>query len=135
MDPELRSPISGDPDQHVKDAALALCRNRAVYFFRESDEKAILAAIEERGLLSGLVEQVVLLLNDKDGNVRLGAAELLGTIPPPAYKEEVIGPLERHLQDTFVRDYVYGGAQGDEEDMRTVAECARRSIERLQAVS
>jgi hypothetical protein len=45
--------------------------------------------------------------------------------------EMVRGELKRHLNDDFVRDFVYGVAQGDEEDLRTVSDCCRLSIDKL----
>jgi HEAT repeat protein len=84
--------------------------------------------------LPQLVKAVLEILdNSDDGNLRVGAAELLGSITPTGMKDQVIATLEEYADDTFVRDYAYAGAQGDEDDMRSVGECAKASISELRS--
>jgi hypothetical protein len=101
--------------------------------YRKGVEKEILAAIRDKDLVNQFIEEILALLHDKDGNLRVGAAELLGGITPLSLATRVIGELEAHLNDASVRDYAYGVAQNDEEDVRSVAMCAKSSIDPLRA--
>jgi hypothetical protein len=116
----------------MKQDAMELCQNRCVYAFDEDKEKAILARISERRQLPQLVSTVIAILNGTDGNLRVGAAELLGAITPASMQTAVIAALGKHADDPFVRDYAYAGTQGDEDDLRSVAECAKTSISQLR---
>lgn len=78
-----------------------------------------------------MVNEVLLLLNGKDGNIRIGAVEILGKIIPSSISHKVINELEKHLDDNFIRDYVHAEFQCDEEDIRSVSECAELSIKQL----
>lgn len=71
------------------------------------------------------------LLNGKDGNIRIGAAEILGKITPSSISKKVINELEKHHDDNFIRDYVYAEFQCDEGDVRSISECAKLSIKQL----
>jgi hypothetical protein len=133
MDQLAREMIIRDPSQHLKEAVRILCENRCAYTFREAEEVQVIAAVRQKGLLSQLVYEVLAILNGSDGNLRVGAAELLGTVAPPSLRKLVITELENHLTDNFIRDFAYAGAQGDEEDMRTVAGAAKHAIHRLQS--
>jgi hypothetical protein len=117
--------------EYIKDSASRLCENRCSYNFRESIEEEIVCRIRQRNELPELIHEIVSLLHGQDGNIRVGAAEILGAITPPSMAEMVRGELKRHLNDDFVRDFVYGVAQGDEEDLRTVSDCCRLSIDKL----
>jgi len=116
--------------EYIKDSARRLCENRCSYNFRESIEEEIVCRIRQRNGLPELIHEIVSLLHGQDGNIRVGAAEIPGAITPPSMAEMVQGELKRHLNDDFVRDFVYGVAQGDEEDLRTVSECGRLSIDK-----
>ncbi|MCX5638799.1 MAG: hypothetical protein NTX52_14070 [Planctomycetota bacterium] len=117
--------------KHIKDSAKRLCENRSSYNFKENIEKEIISKIKQQDDLVQLIHEIVSLIHGKDGNIRVGAAEILGIITPPSMANIVQKELERHLDDNFVRDYVYHGFQGDEEDMRTVSGCSKLSIKKL----
>ena len=116
---------------HIKDSARRLCENRSSYDFRERIEEETVCRIRQRGELAELIDEIVSLLHGQNGNIRVGAAEVLGAITPPSMAKAVQRELEKHLDDDFVRDFVYAGFQGDEEDVRTVSDCCRVSIDRL----
>lgn len=117
--------------EYIKDSAKRLCTNRSSYNFKENIEKEIVGRIKRRNELPQLIHEIISLLHGQDGNIRIGAAEILGTITPTSMAKAVQKELEEHLDDNFVRDFVYGGFQGDEEDMRTVSECATLSIKKI----
>lgn len=120
--------ISAD---HLHKEAYRLCCNRWSYGFLAWEEQRIVRAAQQANLLEELVRHVLINLDSDDGDVRVGAAELLGAITPLSMREEVVPALQRHLSDGYMRDYCYGGFQGDEEDMRTVCGCAEQSIRLL----
>lgn len=117
--------------EYIKDSAKRLCENRSSYNFKENIEKEIVGRIKRRNQLPQLIHEIISLLHGQDGNIRIGAAEILGTITPTSMAKAVQKELEKHLDDNFVRDFVYGGFQGDEEDIRTVSECAKLSINKI----
>ena len=78
-----------------------------------------------------LILEIISLLHGEDGNIRVGAAEILGVITPMPMAKTVVNGSRKHLDDNYIRDFVYGGFQGDEDDMRTVAECCALSIKKL----
>ena len=75
------------------------------------------------------------MLHGKDGNIRVGAAEILGVVTLVSMANIVQKELEKHLDDNIIRDYVYGGFQGDEENVRTVSECSKLSINKLNELT
>jgi hypothetical protein len=75
--------------------------------------------------------KIISSLPGDDGNMRIGAAEVPEVITPASMASMVREESKRHFDDNFVRDYAYGGFQGDEHDMRPVAQCGRASIEKL----
>jgi hypothetical protein len=126
-------PMSGrNSIQHLKEKAKILCEYRCSYTFEEAKEREIIDGVKRNGLISEFVNELIAILNGEDGNLRIGAAELLGLLTPPSLKNIVTAELEKHLTDKFVRDYAYAGAQGDEEDVRTVAKAAEDAIHKLQ---
>ena len=116
---------------NIKEAALKLCRNRYVNNTDLEFENKIIRNIKSSNNLDTLINEVLLLLNGKDGNIRVEAAEILGKITPSSISKKVINELKKHLDDNFIRDYVYAEFQCDEEDIRSLSECARRSIKQL----
>ena len=117
--------------EYIRDYAKRLCENRYSYSFKENIEKDIAEKIERRNEMPQLIHEIISLLHGQDGNMRIGAAEILGAITPASMVKAVQKELEKHLEDNFVRDFVYDGFQGDEEDMRTVSQCAKLSINKL----
>lgn len=118
--------------KYIRESSKRLCENRCSYKFKGDVEEAILAEVKQRDLSERLICEIVSFLHSEDGNVWLGAAEILGTITPASMVNMVVKELEKHLDDNFIRDYVYSGFQGDEEDVRTVAECSEFSIQKLR---
>jgi hypothetical protein len=119
---------------HIKRSARRLCENRCRYNPASAVEKEVIDDITQRDCVKQLVLEVISSLHGEDGNIRIGAAEILGVITPASMASIVLEELQTHLDDNFVRDYTYGGFQGDESDMRTVAECCKESIEKLNKV-
>jgi len=117
--------------KYIKDCAKRLCKNRSLYNFNENIEKKIVGTIERRNELPQLIHEIISLLHGADGDIRIGAAEILGTITPISMAKAVKKELEKHLDDNFVRDYVYDGFQGDQEDLRTVSKRSKLSIDML----
>ena len=74
---------------------------------------------------------MLLLLDGKDGNIRVGAVEILGKITLSSISKKVINELEKHLDGNFIRDYMYAEFQCDEEDICSVSECAEWPIKQL----
>lgn len=134
FDADLHDAIIASPEKHLIQAAWILCDNRWSYSFTQQIEDEILDAMRKNNALNGLIGEIVSLLNGEDGDLRVGAAEILGVITPPGIiRESVVAELEKHKRDNSMRNYLYGGFQGDEEDMRTVSGCAHKSIGRLRA--
>ena len=115
----------------IKKTAKRLCENRSHYNSNDYVEREIIDDVKQKDYLKELVSEVISSLHGNDGNIRLGAAEILGVITPLSMVNVVLEELKKHLNDNFIRDYAYGGFQGDEYDMRTVAECCRASIKKL----
>lgn len=135
FDADLHDAVIASPKEHLTQAARILCNNRWSYSFTQKIEDEILDAMRKNSALNGLVGEIVALLNGEDGDIRVGAAEILGVITPKEMKESVVAELEKHKGDNYMRNYLYAGFQGDEEDMRTVSGCARESIEHLRTNS
>ena len=76
-------------------------------------ENIIIRNMKSSNNLDTLINEVLLLLNGKDGNIRIGAAEILGKIIPSSILKKVINEIEKHLNDNFTRDYVYAEFQCD----------------------
>ena len=117
--------------KNISGIAKLLCENRWTYNSKKSVERQILDSSARENFIAMLTIEVLSILSGQNGNLRVGAAEILGAITPPPLKGKVITELKKHLVDEFTRDYVYEGFQGDEEDSRTVASCARHSIWKL----
>lgn len=135
FDADILDNMLKQPQRFVKEAARLLCNNRWSFCHTPCVEHEVVTAMTDCHSLVDLVREVVLVLNGEDGDLRVGAAELLGVITPSELKDEVVRHLRARLDDTYMRDYVYGGYQGDEEDRRTVAECAQQSLAQLATVS
>lgn len=121
-------------NEYLEKAGKLLCENRWSYSFNDSVEKQIMSVIIELNLTKNLIGKIIYFLNGNDVNLRVGAAELLGSITPSSMKNTIIFELNNHLNDHYTRDYVYGEFQGDEDDVRTVSDCATRSIKKLNNI-
>jgi hypothetical protein len=122
---------SNDMHVNIKEAALKLCRNRYANNTDLEFENKIIHNIKSGNNLDVLSNEVLLLPNGKDGDIRVGAAKISGDITPSSISKKVIKEVEKHLDDNLIRDYMYAGFQCDEEDIRSVSECAKLSIEKL----
>jgi len=125
--------IIRDPRQYVIEASFILCDNRWSYFFTQWVEDKIIDAYRGVSAEKELVDGVIQFLHCNNGDLRVGAAELLGIITPTELEGVVIPELEKHLSDDSMRSCMWCGALGDEEDVRTVSGCATKSIEALKS--
>ncbi len=120
-----------EKSDYIKKSARRLCKNRSYYNPKGGVEKEIIDDIKRRDYVKQLVLEVISSLQGKDVKIRIGAAEILGVITPASMLTIVPEELKKHLDDNSIREYVYGGLQGDEYDMKTVDECCRESIEKI----
>jgi len=126
--------LTNDPNEYLKKAGKLLCENRWSYHFNSSIEKQIMSVIIKLNLTKSLIDNIIHLLNEDDVSLRVGAAELLGSVTPFSMNNKVIFELNYDLNDHSIRDYVYGEFQGDEDDVRTVSDCAAQSIKKLSNI-
>ncbi len=117
--------------KYIRDSAERLCENHSLYNFKDHIEKAVIAQIKQENCLVQLINEIISLPHGNDGNLRISATEILGIITPPSMVKTAQKEIKKHLDDSYVRDFVYNVFQGDEEDMRTVPECSLLSINKL----
>ncbi len=112
-----------------------LCMNRVAHRFDQQLEDGIRGRLKTANRLDELTDAVIALLHGEKGDLRVGAAELLGSIATLNRKEQAAKALSEHLDDDHVRSYTYHGSQSDESDERSVARSAQASIDRLNRLS
>jgi hypothetical protein len=82
-----------DNRDNIRDSARRLCENRSNYDFKDKFEKDIISDIDKNNDTEQLVHEIISLLHGEDGNIRVGAAELLGVLTPASMADMVLKEL------------------------------------------
>ena len=122
----------GDEQIKIREIAAQLCKNRYANNIDLAFENKAIGKVKSTKQIYALTKEILLLFDAEDGELRIGAAELWGKITPPSMSEEIIQKLQEHLEVNFTRDFMCAGFQCDEEDNRSVSECAELSIRQLK---